>query len=72
MEIISSQIPEIKIIVPKIFADNRGYFLESFRADLFKEAGIDIDFIQDNISKSSKGTFARSTLSKRTTSSQTC
>lgn len=57
MEIISSQIPEIKIIVPKIFADNRGYFLESFRADLFKEAGIDIDFIQDNISKSSKGTL---------------
>ncbi|MGB0347826.1 MAG: dTDP-4-dehydrorhamnose 3,5-epimerase [Balneolaceae bacterium] len=57
MEIISSQIPEIKIIVPKIFADNRGYFLESFRADLFKEAGIDIDFIQDNISKSAKGTL---------------
>jgi len=43
------------IIKPKIFGDNRGYFFESFRDDLFKKHIGDITFIQDNESKSSYG-----------------
>lgn len=57
MKIVESNIPEIKIIEPDIYADNRGYFLESFRNDLFKKNGIETDFVQDNISKSSRGTL---------------
>ena len=57
MKIVESNIPEIKIIEPDIYADNRGYFLESFRSDLFKKNGIETDFVQDNISKSSRGTL---------------
>ena len=41
MKIVESNIPEIKIIEPDIYADNRGYFLESFRSDLFKKNGIE-------------------------------
>jgi dTDP-4-dehydrorhamnose 3,5-epimerase len=57
MKITNSRIPEVKIIEPQIFGDNRGYFLESYRTDKFNDAGIDIDFLQDNISKSSKNTL---------------
>ena len=57
MKIVESNIPEIKIIEPDIYADKRGYFLESFRSDLFKKNGIETDFVQDNISKSSRGTL---------------
>jgi dTDP-4-dehydrorhamnose 3,5-epimerase len=42
-------------IFPRVFGDSRGFFLESFRADLFKSNGITDDFIQDNLSFSSKG-----------------
>ncbi len=57
MKIISTSIPDVKIIEPNIFADNRGYFLESYRQDVFHEAGITDNFVQDNISKSAKGTL---------------
>ena len=57
MIIKSTRIPDVKIIEPKIFADNRGYFLESFRTDEFRGAGIDVEFVQDNISKSAKNTL---------------
>lgn len=44
------------IIEPKVFGDNRGFFLETFQADRYREeAGIDLDFVQDNHSRSSKG-----------------
>ncbi len=44
------------IITPKVFKDDRGYFLETFNEKLFlKETGIKTDFVQDNLSKSSKG-----------------
>jgi dTDP-4-dehydrorhamnose 3,5-epimerase len=49
-------IPDLIIIEPTIHSDNRGYFLESFRQDIFDDIlGFKVDFIQDNESKSSKG-----------------
>ena len=47
----------ILLIKPKIFADSRGHFLEVYRKQLLKQNGIDIDFVQDNVSKSTKGTL---------------
>lgn len=49
-------IPEIIIFEPKVFADDRGFFYESFNSKAFEEAtGRQVDFVQDNHSRSSKG-----------------
>ena len=49
-------IPDVFLIEPKVFGDARGFFLESFRQDLFNQAtGTNLAFIQDNHSRSSKG-----------------
>ena len=49
-------IPDVVLIEPKVFGDSRGFFLESFKQDLFNEAtGTNYEFIQDNHSRSSKG-----------------
>lgn len=49
-------IPDVFLIEPKVFGDARGFFLESFRQDLFNQAtGTNCEFIQDNHSRSSKG-----------------
>ena len=42
------------IIQPNVFEDDRGYFFESFRLDKFRDMGIDLNFVQDNESKSQK------------------
>lgn len=56
MNFIAQNIPEVFLIEPQVFGDDRGYFVESFRQDLFEQAtGRNIQFIQDNESKSSKG-----------------
>lgn len=43
------------VLVPEVFEDERGFFLEAFRADQFKELGLPYDFVQDNHSRSAKG-----------------
>lgn len=55
MKIISLSIPDVKMIEPDVFGDSRGFFMETYRRDLFKEAGIDVEFVQDNMSSSRKG-----------------
>jgi dTDP-4-dehydrorhamnose 3,5-epimerase len=45
------------LIEPRIFADSRGFFFESFRRDLYRAAGIGADFVQDNHSRSMRGTI---------------
>lgn len=56
MKVISDRvIPDIKIIEPDIHRDARGYFLETYNASRYKEAGINAVFVQDNESLSSKG-----------------
>jgi dTDP-4-dehydrorhamnose 3,5-epimerase len=44
------------VIKPRVFADSRGYFFESYSVKVFKDLGIDADFVQDNQSLSQKGT----------------
>ena len=56
MKFIPQIIPDVILIKPKLREDDRGYFVEAFRKDLFEEAtGYKVDFVQDNESKSSKG-----------------
>jgi dTDP-4-dehydrorhamnose 3,5-epimerase len=45
----------VYIIEPKVYGDNRGYFMETYNANDFKEAGLNMVFVQDNQSKSKKG-----------------
>lgn len=56
MSFIKKEIEDVWVIEPKIFKDDRGYFYESFNAETFnKETGLNINFVQDNQSKSNKG-----------------
>ena len=57
MNIISTIIPDVLLIEPRVFQDERGFFLESYQKNKFREAGIDVDFVQDNHSKSCHGTL---------------
>ena len=45
----------LKVILPTVFGDERGYFMETYHYHDFKEAGIDVTFVQDNQSASKKG-----------------
>jgi len=56
MNFIKTDIPEVIIIEPKVFGDERGYFVETFRQDKLEDfLGFKVDFLQDNESKSSYG-----------------
>ena len=56
MNVIETSLPGVVIIEPKVFGDERGFFLETFQAERYKElAGIELDFVQDNHSRSAKG-----------------
>ena len=57
MKIIGTNIKDVLIIEPKVFFDERGYFFESFNEVDFQKYGIQSQFVQDNISKSSKNTL---------------
>ena len=54
MRIIPTEIADVKIIEPAVFADDRGYFLETWNAASFAKNGLDVTFVQDNQSRSSK------------------
>lgn len=55
MNISTTKIEGLKIIEPRIFPDDRGYFYESYSERKYREAGIDASFVQDNQSFSQKG-----------------
>ena len=55
MNIISTNIPEVKIVEPDVFGEARGYFFESWNAAKYKSLGIDCNWLQDNESSSSYG-----------------
>ena len=56
MKVIPTAIPDVLIIEPKVFGDARGFFFESFNQKAFNEAtGLDVNFVQDNHSRSAKG-----------------
>lgn len=55
MKIHQLDIPDVKLIEPSVFGDDRGYFLETWSQESYSNVGIDIQFVQDNFSKSSRG-----------------
>ncbi|MGP1446544.1 MAG: dTDP-4-dehydrorhamnose 3,5-epimerase [Candidatus Limimorpha sp.] len=55
MEIIATKIKDLVIIKPDVFTDTRGYFFESYNQEKFHAAGLTMDFVQDNESKSMRG-----------------
>jgi len=55
MRVESEHLNGIKVLVPEVFEDERGFFMEVFRADQFKELGLPVDFVQDNHSRSQEG-----------------
>ncbi|WP_353497673.1 dTDP-4-dehydrorhamnose 3,5-epimerase [Vibrio sp. CB1-14] len=55
MKIIETSIPDVKIIEPQVFGDERGFFMETFRTTTFNEQCAERDFVQENHSKSSQG-----------------
>ncbi|MDF2534515.1 MAG: dTDP-4-dehydrorhamnose 3,5-epimerase [Bacillales bacterium] len=58
MNFIETNLPGVFVVEPKVFGDHRGWFMETYSIKYFKEAGIDIDFVQDNQSFSAtKGTL---------------
>lgn len=57
MRVLETRIPDVKIIEPKVFGDDRGFFMETWNLKVFKEAGITNQFVQDNHSRSVKNTL---------------
>ena len=55
MNVIATDIPEVLIIEPKIFGDQRGFFVETYQLRRYAEFGISRPFVQDNMSRSSYG-----------------
>ena len=57
MRVIDLELAGLKLVQPAVFGDERGFFLETYSAPRYKEAGIDVVFEQDNHSRSVKGTL---------------
>lgn len=55
MEIVETKLKGVVVIKPRVFDDARGYFFESYNRNAFAQAGLDLDFVQDNQSLSQKG-----------------
>ena len=55
MNVVETALPGVMLIEPRVFGDDRGFFLESWNAQAFAAAGIDAPFVQDNHSRSAKG-----------------
>lgn len=57
MKFIPTALDGVVIIEPRVFGDQRGFFMESYNRQVFHEGGITADFVQDNISRSGRGTL---------------
>ena len=57
MQVVATEIADVKIIRPRVFGDARGFFLETWNRSDFTAAGIDAEFVQDNHSRSTRGTL---------------
>jgi dTDP-4-dehydrorhamnose 3,5-epimerase len=55
MKVVATELPEVLILEPQLFGDQRGFFLECFQAKRYAEAGISRPFVQDNMSRSGYG-----------------
>jgi dTDP-4-dehydrorhamnose 3,5-epimerase len=54
---LSTELPGVTIVEPKVFADDRGFFMETYKRSEFVAAGLELDFVQENHSKSAQGTL---------------
>jgi dTDP-4-dehydrorhamnose 3,5-epimerase len=57
VRVVPTTIPEVLVVEPDVYADGRGFFLESYHADRYRAHGIDGPFVQDNHSRSAIGTL---------------
>lgn len=55
MNVVETVLPGVLIIEPKVFGDHRGFFLETFQVERYREIGITLPFVQDNHSRSQRG-----------------
>jgi dTDP-4-dehydrorhamnose 3,5-epimerase-like enzyme len=58
MKVINTRLDGCLLIEPKVHGDARGFFYESFHAGRFAEAGLDLAFVQTNVSRSAQGSIA--------------
>lgn len=57
MKFESTSLGDVFLLKPRVFGDQRGFFLESWNAQTFRDAGFDLQFVQDNHSRSTRGTL---------------
>ncbi len=55
MQFEATSLPGVYVITPRVFGDERGFFLESWNAETFRDEGFDLHFVQDNHSRSARG-----------------
>jgi len=55
MRVTPTAIPDVLVVEPRVFGDERGFFFESWNRRALAQAGLDVDFVQDNHSRSSRG-----------------
>ena len=55
MNVIKTNLEGVLLIEPKVFGDQRGFFMETFQAERYRQSGIDVEFVQDNLSCSTRG-----------------
>jgi dTDP-4-dehydrorhamnose 3,5-epimerase len=55
LKVIETRLPGVLILEPKVFGDERGFFVETFQVERYRAAGISLPFVQDNHSRSSRG-----------------
>jgi dTDP-4-dehydrorhamnose 3,5-epimerase len=55
LNVIETSLPGVLVLEPRVLADERGFFIETYHADRFRDAGIDAIFVQDNHSRSARG-----------------
>lgn len=54
MQVIATRLPDVLLLEPKVFGDARGFFMESWNRQTFADLGLDLDFVQDNHSRSAR------------------
>ena len=55
MQVIATRLPDVLLLAPKVFGDARGFFMESWNRQTFADLGLNLDFVQDNHSRSARG-----------------
>lgn len=55
MKVVETKLPGVLVIEPRVFGDPRGFFVETYNAERYHEAGLTMQFVQDNVSLSSRG-----------------